>query len=83
MIRACLDGDRGAWEALIRRCGALIYSVPRRAGLSERDAAGVFQEVCRDLWRGLPEVCDHPKPGAWLITVAARHTLGRLQRRRR
>ena len=35
LIRACLAGERQAWENLIRRYQRLLYAIPRRCGLSE------------------------------------------------
>ncbi len=72
LIQACLQGDEGAWEALIGRYSSLIYSVALRTGLTDAEAGDVFQEVCLSLWRSLDRVRDQTKLDSWLITVSAR-----------
>src|SRR5207253_7902824 len=56
LIRACLAGDRQAWETLIRRYQRLLYAIPIRCGLSEDDAADVFQTVCVRLLENLEKL---------------------------
>ena len=53
LIAACLEGDAGAWEALIVRYQRLIYSIPLKARLSTDDAADIFQSVCLKLYEKL------------------------------
>ena len=45
LVKRCQKGDQSAWDQLVDRYQRLIYAVPRRAGLSEEQAADVFQEV--------------------------------------
>lgn len=72
LIRACLRGDGRAWESLLERYERLIYSIPRRYGMSEHDAAEVFQNVCITLLEQLDRLRDHEKLGAWLVTTTRR-----------
>lgn len=72
LIRACREGDRAAWEALLARYQRLIYSVPLRCGLSEDDAADVFQTVCVRLLENLGRLRDEQRLGSWLVTTASR-----------
>lgn len=72
LIRACLRGDGHAWENLIERYERLIYSIPRRYGMSEADAAEVFQNVCITLLKQLDQLRDYEKLGAWLVTTTRR-----------
>jgi RNA polymerase sigma factor (sigma-70 family) len=74
LVRACLAGDRGAWESLVRKYSRLIYSVPRRCGLGEEDAADVFQTVCLRLLQSLEGFRDQDRLSAWLITTANRES---------
>ena len=60
LVRACLAGDRQAWESLIRRYERLLYSIPLRCGLSEDDAADVDkQRVGRFGVEATTETGDH------------------------
>ena len=72
LVRQCLKGDQGAWSELIDRYQRLIYSVARTLSQSPEDAADVFQQVCMDLYRRLPELRDAESLPAWLITVTRR-----------
>ena len=45
-VAGCLRGEQAAWDGLVDRYAALIYSIPLKYGFSEADAADVFQSVC-------------------------------------
>src|SRR5438874_170812 len=81
LIRACLAGDRQAWETLIRRYERLLYSIPLRCGLSEDDAADVFQTVCVRLLENLEKLRDEGHLTGWLITTA-KHEAWRVRRQK-
>jgi RNA polymerase sigma factor (sigma-70 family) len=82
LVGACLSGDGGAWETLIHRYERLLYSIPLRCGLSEEDAADVFQTVCVKLLENLDRLRDHERLAAWLIVTASRESW-RVQRQNR
>jgi RNA polymerase sigma factor (sigma-70 family) len=83
LIAACLEGDSGAWEALIVRYQRLIYSIPLKARLSTDDAADIFQSVCLKLYETLATLREHEKIIAWLITTTTRETWRLAARARR
>jgi len=70
LVEACLEGDQGAWDELIHRYKALIYSVALRFGATAEDAADIFQQVCIELFNDLPRLRNRDNVGAWLMTVA-------------
>src|SRR5919198_1726963 len=70
LVEACLRGEADAWEQLVRRYAGLVYSVARRYGLGEEDAADVFQGTWSALWERLTEVRNRARLGPLLITVA-------------
>lgn len=72
LVRACLDGDAGAWDEILRRFGRLVYSIPRRYGFSDADADDVFQCVMTILFRKLDTVRDLDRLSAWLIRTTHR-----------
>jgi RNA polymerase sigma factor (sigma-70 family) len=74
LIKDCRRGDESAWEALVRRYQKLIYAIPRRAGLSDDQAAEVFQEVFTTLFSKLNDIEDPDRLHAWLVTTARRKT---------
>lgn len=83
LIRACRAGDAQAWASLVVRFERLIYTVPRRAGLSADEAADVFQTVFMRLHEHLHALAQPERVQAWLVTTARRETLRLLEQRRR
>jgi RNA polymerase sigma factor (sigma-70 family) len=74
LVLACRSGDQLAWEQLIRRYQRLIYAIPRRAGLTQDEAAEVFQEVFTTFFQRLNDIEEPEKLQAWLVTTARRKT---------
>lgn len=75
LVARCRTGDAQAWAELVRRYQRLIYTVPRRAGLPEADAADVFQFTFARLVEHLRRLDDPARVRAWLVTTARRETL--------
>ncbi|MEQ8770481.1 MAG: sigma-70 family RNA polymerase sigma factor [Phycisphaerales bacterium] len=74
LVEACLDGDDGAWTALVDRYAALVYSIPTRQGLGEDLSQDVFQNVWTITIRYLGALRDPQGLAAWLITTTQRET---------
>jgi RNA polymerase sigma factor (sigma-70 family) len=72
LILKCLAGDEAAWNALVDRYTRLVYSIPRRYGLSDADAADVHQNVFVAAFRHLERLRDHDRLSSWLITTTHR-----------
>ena len=83
LIRACRNGDVGAWQRLLDRYERLVYSVPRRYGLSREDAAHITQLTFTILVQSMGALPEDSSLGAWLASVARRHTWRLLERKRR
>jgi RNA polymerase sigma factor (sigma-70 family) len=83
LIRACRNGNTGAWRSLLDTYERIVFSVPRRYGLSTEDAADITQLTFTILVRSIDTLPDDSSLGAWLTTVARRHTWRLLQRNRR
>lgn len=79
LLQRCRDGDRASWSILVRRYQRLIYTVPRRAGLSEESCADVFQATFARLFEHLDRIEDASRVRAWLVTTARRETLRLLE----
>ena len=60
-----------------------MFSVPRRYGLSREDAADIAQLTFTILFQSMDTLSEDSALGAWLTTVARRHTWRRLDRKRR
>lgn len=76
LLAACLSGDQRAWESLVDRYGRLVFSVPRRYGLSPEACDDVFQSVFLIAFRELSSLRDGRSLTKWLITIA-HHETGR------
>lgn len=70
LIKDCRGGDEAAWNALVDRYQRLIITIPRRAGLSEEQAADVFQEVFLTLFEKLDEIEQPDRIRSWMVTTA-------------
>jgi len=76
LVLACRSGDEAAWNELVDRYQRLIITIPRRAGLSEEQAADVFQEVFLTLFEKLDEIEQPEKIRSWMVTTAKFKTWG-------
>lgn len=74
LLLACQQGDEGAWERLVRRYQRLVYAIPRRAGLSDDQAAEVFQQTFATLVEKIGGIERPDRIGAWLATTARRES---------
>jgi len=83
LVSLCLEGDAGAWEALVLRYRRLIYSIPLKFGLGGQDRADIFQNVCLRLIEHLQDVKDENRLSAWLITTATRLCISLIENRQR
>src|SRR6266700_302976 len=87
-LAALIDGDKGAWDAFVRRYAALIMAAVRGVaqdggGEAEDLAQEVFIRLCKDGFR-LLKTYDPARAGlsTWL-TIVARSTARDALRRRR
>ncbi len=76
LVKACRRGDQSAWDELVERFQRLIFTVPRRAGLSEAQSADILQEVFLTLFEKLNEIEQPEKIRSWLVTTAKFKTWG-------
>jgi RNA polymerase sigma factor (sigma-70 family) len=76
LVAACRRGDETAWNALVDRYQRLIITIPRRAGLSEEQAADILQEVFLTLFEKLDEIEQPDRIRSWIVTTAKFKTWG-------
>lgn len=74
LLIACRHVDESSWEILVNRYQRLIYAIPRRAGLTDDQAAEVFQDVFVTLFEKMNEINEPDRLHAWLVTTARRKT---------
>ena len=83
LVRGCQEGRVGAWRRLLEKYERLVFSVPRKYGLSADDAADITQLTFTILVQSIDKLPEDSKLGGWLTTVARRHTWRLLERNRR
>jgi RNA polymerase sigma factor (sigma-70 family) len=83
LIKGCRKGNVGTWRRVLDRYERLVFSVPRRYGLSREDAADITQLTFTILFQSMDTLSEDSTLGAWLTTVARRHTWRALARKQR
>lgn len=83
LVKACRDGDESGWDAITYKYQNLLYSIPRRAGLSKDLAADVLQEVFTTLYIKLDALEKPEFLRAWLITTTKHKTIHLITRETR
>jgi len=83
LVAACLKGEQAAWNELVDRYSALIYSIPLKSGFSEADAAHAFQSAYLILLEKLGSIRAPSGLAAWIITTTTRECLAVIRKQRR
>jgi RNA polymerase sigma factor (sigma-70 family) len=71
LVKECLNGHEAAWAALIEKYKKLIFSIPIKYGLSQDDAADIFQAVCLEMLSELPKLRKPEALPKWIMQVTA------------
>jgi DNA-directed RNA polymerase specialized sigma24 family protein len=74
VARASL-GEQAAWDQLVERYGAMVWTVARRHGLGLEDGADVSQVTWLLLTQHLGSLSEPDRLGVWLFTTASREAL--------
>jgi RNA polymerase sigma factor (sigma-70 family) len=83
LVQAAAAGDHEAWDSLVNRYVALLWSIAFRHGLNESDAADVVQNTWLRLFEHIDQVREPARIGSWLATTAQRESLRCVAQRRR
>lgn len=70
IVLACRSGDQSAWDTLVDRYERLIFTIPRRAGLTEEQSADIFQEVFLTLVQKIGVIEQPERIRSWIVTTA-------------
>lgn len=79
LVARCRRGEQSAWDELVDKYQRLIYTIPRRAGLSDEQAADVFQEVFVTLVEKLDTIEQPERIRSWIVTTAKFKTWGMIR----
>jgi RNA polymerase sigma factor (sigma-70 family) len=83
LVKECLEGNEGAWSALIDKYKNLIFSIPIKYGFSRDDASDVFQAVCLEMLSELPKLRKPEALPKWIMQVTAHKCFHRRREQRR
>jgi len=83
LVQAAAAGDHQAWDSLVSRYVALLWSIAFRHGLNESDAADVVQTTWLRLFEHINDVRQPARVGSWLATTAQRESLRLVAHRQR
>src|SRR3954452_11920198 len=83
LVQAAASGDRDAWDSLVSRYVALLWSIAFRHGLGESDAADVVQNTWLRLFEHIDGLREPARVGSWLATTAQREALRIVAQHRR
>ncbi len=75
LVARARNGDKHAWDALVERYAALIWTICRRHRLADADADDVGQIVWLQLVDHLHRIRDPAALPGWLATVTRRECL--------
>lgn len=81
LVDRAVHGDVAAFQALVRRHGALMRAYTARIVGSRSEADDVVQESFIIAWRQLHALRDPRSVKTWLMRIASRQALAHLRRR--
>lgn len=79
MVEACRNGDRRAFNALVREHQQRVFHVVRRMVKSDDDALDITQEVFIRAWKGIDRFKGDAKIFTWLYRIAVNLSLNHLR----
>ena len=83
LVLAAKDGDRPAFDELVRRTYVDTYTLALRLTADEEDARDVVQETYLRAWKGMPRFRGDAQFTTWLYRITANTAYTSLRRRRR
>src|ERR1700730_6268193 len=83
LVAAAREGDRAAFDELVRRTYVDAYTLALRLTADEEDARDVGQEAYLRAWKGLANFRGDAKFNTWLYRITANAAYSALKRRRR
>jgi RNA polymerase sigma-70 factor (ECF subfamily) len=83
LVIAARDGDRPAFDELVRRTYVDTYTLALRLTAHEEDARDVVQESYLRAWKGLPQFRGDARFSTWMYRITANTAYTVVKRRRR
>jgi len=83
LVAAARDGDRDAFEELVRRTYTDTFTLARRLTGNDEDARDVTQDTYLRAWRGIGKFRGDAQFSTWLYRITANTANTHLRKRRR
>jgi RNA polymerase sigma-70 factor, ECF subfamily len=83
LVSAAREGDRPAFDELVRRTYVDTYTLALRLTVHEEDARDVVQESYLRAWKGLPNFRGDAQFTTWMYRITANTAYNVVKRRRR
>src|SRR2546425_9836683 len=83
LVMAAREGDRPAFDELVRRTYVDTYTLALRLTAHEEDARDVVQESYLRAWKGLPRFRGDAQFSTWMYRITANTAYTAVKRRRR
>ena len=83
LVDAARDGEREAFDELVRRTYVDTYTLALRLTRHEEDARDVVQEAYLRAWKGLRRFRGDAQFSTWLYRITANTAFTQVQKRRR
>ena len=83
LVGAAREGDRSAFDELVRRTYVDTYTLALRLTADEEDARDVVQESYLRAWKGLPNFRGDAQFSTWMYRITANTAYSVVKRRRR
>jgi RNA polymerase sigma-70 factor (ECF subfamily) len=83
LVLAAREGNRSAFDELVRRTYVDTYTLALRLTADEEDARDVLQEAYLRAWKGLPTFRGDAQFSTWMYRITANASYSLVKRRRR
>src|SRR5712691_7275037 len=83
LVAVARDGDRSAFEELVRRTYVDLFTLAVRLTGNEEDARDVVQDAYLRAWKGIGKFRGDAQLSTWLYRITANCASTHLSRRRR
>src|SRR6266536_5666047 len=83
LVASARDGDRAAFDELVRRTYVDTYTLAMRLTANEEDARDVVQEAYLRAWKGIRRFRGDAQFTTWMYRITANAASTMTQRRRR
>ena len=83
LVSKAAGGDQAAWNEIVDRFGARVWTICRSYRLGPADAADVFQQTWLRVLENLESLRDPARLGGWIKTTCRHEVLAALRRAKR